>query len=375
MQEFSYGRKMNNRECNNLSDFTLVSSLLRNFSRHFNCPFLDFYIKFDDIEMSAIKDDVLFLPNCSTPYMLATSAVTVYIQNLLKLKLIDEQSFRLGLNFNLGLLHEIYEQDATDGDKGVVNILKVDQFPHSFIPLCDLILPELNMPYKNYRVVTSPDLKFDVCRPYFDSKGLSDEVCESDDFPIIFLNSQVKNPVFYTPFLIDCYLSCHLGSEDKALREVSGLLSDVDFVDILNAFYGNMWNESDLSKFFFMLGLVFELPYSISDVLSSQCSGQEKTAQFAPVDTSSKGTQSVDSSFWHTGLIEKMLGPVRGYDFTVKEVWQPIVNQLLAIIEEKRKKSGLSGSPMEFMLRIKDGDENCEKPTLLQDMLSEMRVW
>ena len=365
----------NNTMKHSLSNFTLVSSLLRNFSRHFNCPFLDFYIKFDNIEMAIIKEDYLCLPRSSTPYMLATSVVTVYLQNLLKLKLIDEQAFRLGLNFNIGLLHEIYEQDVPQEQSGAVNVLKLDQFPHSFIPLCDLILPELNIPYKNYRVVVSPDLKFDVCRPYFDSNGLPDDICKSDDFPIIFLNSHVKNPVFYTPFLIDCYLSCYFNDEAKAVKRMTGLLSDVDSVDILNAFYGNVWNDSDLSKFFFMLGIIFELPFSISDILSPQNSAQEKTAQFAPVDTSSKGTQSVDSSFWHTGLIEKMLGPVRGYDFTIKEVWQPIVNHLLAVIEEKRKKSGLSGSPMEFMLRIKDGEENCEKATLLQDMLSEMRVW
>ena len=123
------------------------------------------------------------------------------------------------------------------------------------------------------------------------------------------------------------------------------------------------------------MGIVFDLPHSISDVLKPKFPGHDKLAQWAPVDTSSKGTQSVDSSFWHTGLIEKMLGPVRGYDFTIKEVWQPIVNQLMDLIEKKRKKAGLSGAPVEFMLRVRDGEENCEKPKLLQDMLSDMRVW
>jgi len=359
----------------NLSNFTLISSLLRNFSRHFNCPFLDFSIKFKNIEIAQIDNGCLFLPVSSDPYGLSTSAVTVYLQNLLKLQMIDEQAFRLGLNFNLGLLHEIYERDTHDGSGDVLNIMKMDQFPHAFIPLCDLILPEINIPYDNYRVVVSPDLKFDVCRPYFESEGLSKEVCKSDDFPIIFLNSYVKDPVFYTTFLIDCYLSCYFKDEDKSLRKMKGLLSDLDFIDILNSFYGNIWEEQDLSKFFFMMGIVFELPYSISDVFNSYHSGQEKTAQWGPVDTSSRGSQSVDSSFWQYGLIEKMLGPVRGYDFTIKEVWQPIVNKLLAMIEEKRKKSGLERAPVEFMLRVKDGDVNCEKPRLLQDMLSEMRVW
>ena len=358
----------------NLSNYTLISSLLRNFSRHFNCPFLDFKVKIEDADMAYIDDDVMVLSKSSTPYIMSSSAVTVYLQNLLKLNFINNESFSSGLAFNLGILHEIYDMSNLSNAE-VTNVMKVDQFPHAMIALSDLILPELNIPYVNYRVVVSPDLKSDICRPYFESSNLSDEVRDSDDFPIIFLNSHVKNPVFYTPFLIDCYLSCYFNDEAKAVKRMTGLLSDVDSVDILNAFYGNVWNDSDLSKFFFMLGIIFELPFSISDILSPQNSAQEKTAQFAPVDTSSKGTQSVDSSFWHTGLIEKMLGPVRGYDFTIKEVWQPIVNHLLAVIEEKRKKSGLSGSPMEFMLRIKDGEENCEKATLLQDMLSEMRVW
>lgn len=359
----------------NLSNFTLISCLLRNFSRHFECPFLDFVVKFDNVEIAIIDDGCLYLPKSSHPYSLSTSAITVYLQNLLKLKMIDEQAFRLGLNFNLGLLHEIYNQDTNDGSEDVLNVMKMDQFPHACIPLCDLILPELNLPYSNYRVVVSPSLKFDICRPYFESNGLSEEVCKSDDFPIIFLNSYVKNAVFYTPFLLDCYLSCHFNSEGKSLSEMRSLLSDLDLVDILNSFYGNIWSKEDLSKFFFMMGIVFELPYSISEILKSPSGGQEKIAQFGQADVSRKGRQSVDSSFWHSGLIEKMLGPVRGYDFTIKEVWQPIVNQLLTMIEEKRKKSGLSGSPVEFMLRVKDEEMNCEKPKLLQDMLSEMRVW
>jgi len=264
---------------------------------------------------------------------------------------------------------------STPSEDDITNIMKVDQFPHALIPLSDLILPELNIPYINYRVVVSPELKSDICRPYFDSKSLSKEVCDSDDFPIIFINSAVKDPVFYTPFIIDCYLSCYFKDEGRSLREMKGLLSSIDFLDILNSFYGNMWDSEDLSKFFFMMGILFDLPHSILDVLNSQPTGHSKSAQHAPVDTSSKGTQSVDPSFWHTGLIEKMLGPVRGYDFTIKEVWQPIVNQLMTLIEKKRKESGLSGSPVEFMLRVKDGEENCESPKLLQDMLSDMRVW
>ncbi|MAG24866.1 hypothetical protein CMI47_04730 [Candidatus Pacearchaeota archaeon] len=358
----------------NLSNYTLISSLLRNFSRHFNCPFLDFKVKIEDADMAYIDDDVMVLSKSSTPYIMSSSAVTVYLQNLLKLNFINNESFSSGLAFNLGILHEIYDMSNLSNAE-VTNVMKVDQFPHAMIALSDLILPELNIPYVNYRVVVSPDLKSDICRPYFESSNLSDEVRDSDDFPIIFLNSSVKDPVFFTPFIIDCYLSCYFGDEGRAVREMKGLLSSIDFLDILNSFYGNMWDEDDLSKFFFMMGILFDLPHSISDVLKSKAVGHDKSAQFAPMDTSSKGTQSVDSSFWHTGLIEKMLGPVRGYDFTIKEVWQPIVNQLLDLIEKKRKESGLSGAPVEFMLRVKDGEENCEKPKLLQDMLSDMRVW
>lgn len=81
---------------------------------------------------------------------------------------------------------------------------------------------------------------------------------------------------------------------------------------------------------------------------------------------------NLDGNFWIYGLIEKMLSPARGSDFTIKQKWAPIANQFWQEMESARKQSGLSGASLEFMLRVKDPEVK-EKPEIIQKLIEETR--
>lgn len=81
---------------------------------------------------------------------------------------------------------------------------------------------------------------------------------------------------------------------------------------------------------------------------------------------------NMDGNFWIYGLIEKMLAPARGPDFSVTKKWAPITNMIWENIESARKQSGLSGASLEFMLRVKDHGSS-DDSIVIQKMIEELR--
>lgn len=89
--------------------------------------------------------------------------------------------------------------------------------------------------------------------------------------------------------------------------------------------------------------------------------GLQKTARY-----------EFDGNFWIYGLIEKMLAPARGPDYSIKQKWAPIANSFWQDIDLARKKAGISGASLEFMLRVKDPEAQ-GKPEVVQRMIEDLR--
>jgi hypothetical protein len=79
-----------------------------------------------------------------------------------------------------------------------------------------------------------------------------------------------------------------------------------------------------------------------------------------------------DPPFWIFGLIEKMLESERGPDFTVKMVWDPYVTQTYKMIEDARREKKISGTTLEFMLRVLNSNEYIKKD-LIEKVLEDNR--
>lgn len=79
-----------------------------------------------------------------------------------------------------------------------------------------------------------------------------------------------------------------------------------------------------------------------------------------------------DPPFWIFGLIEKMLESHRGPDFSVKMVWDPYVAQTYKMIEDARREKKISGTTLEFMLRVLNSNEDGKK-NLIEKVLEDNR--
>ena len=88
------------------------------------------------------------------------------------------------------------------------------------------------------------------------------------------------------------------------------------------------------------------------------------------------------SQWWYLGLIEGMLQPVRGADWSTYETLEPYVKEFWdkveSIKQQKAKDGNPGGVPFDQLLRLKSTQTVGYKvdPTRsIQDLLSSDRVW
>ena len=100
------------------------------------------------------------------------------------------------------------------------------------------------------------------------------------------------------------------------------------------------------------------------------------------VKTAQNSVPNMPNQFWQLGLLEKMMEPVRGADWSVYQGLQPYVDEFWNKVEEvrqKRVKMGHDdGVPFDVLLRIKSKqtvDYKADQTKTIQSLLSSDRVW
>ena len=88
------------------------------------------------------------------------------------------------------------------------------------------------------------------------------------------------------------------------------------------------------------------------------------------------------NQFWQLGVLEKMIEPTRGADWTVYKNLEPYVKEFWDKVEEVRQKRVTNGHdngvPFNVLLRIKQKqttDYKTDATQTIQSLLSSNRVW
>lgn len=159
--------------------------------------------------------------------------------------------------------------------------------------------------------------------------------------------------VFYC---LDNYSELKCGKDTEI---ISKFMSNSDVMrmvyPVLESYFNNDYHKID--SFLGFLKISSDMPSGRQWI--EEKAGMTKTAKYA-----------LDGNFWIYGLIEKMLAPARGPDFSIKQKWAPIANQFWLDMDKARKEAGLSGASLEFMLRVKDPEVK-EKPNVIQKMIED----
>ena len=110
----------------------------------------------------------------------------------------------------------------------------------------------------------------------------------------------------------------------------------------------------------------------------------KKLACYDPrfIKTSQNSAPGLPNQFWYLGILEKMMEPARGSDWSVYQGLEPYIKDFWNKVEnvrQQRVKSGHdNGIPFDLLLRIKSkqttGYETDYDKTI-QGLLSSSRVW
>ena len=82
--------------------------------------------------------------------------------------------------------------------------------------------------------------------------------------------------------------------------------------------------------------------------------------------------------WWYQGLIEKMLEPARGPDWSTRQALEGAITEFWDQVETiKSRKSQGDGVPFNDLLRLKQLQTTypVKHQTTIQDMLSSQRIW
>jgi|LauGreDrversion4_2_1035121.scaffolds.fasta_scaffold01463_3 hypothetical protein len=180
----------------------------------------------------------------------------------------------------------------------------------------------------------------------------------------------------------DSQISLSLNGVKEEFRDIS-LFKCIDVLHSINSVNGknilfNFVSNTEMMRMAYPVILAFYNNDSVkvdaflgglqmcSDSIYGRKWVQEKT------DLQKTAKYEFDGNFWIYGLIEKMLAPARGSDFSIKQKWAPIANAFWQDIDMARKKAGISGASLEFMLRVKD-PESRGRPEVVQRMIEDLR--
>ena len=214
--------------------------------------------------------------------------------------------------------------------------------PIAFVIIRDGVCPILGLPFDDLQIMTAE---------------MSGDVSCHDG--CLLISNEINDPIVEAALIVDQYI------RRVDPRLVAIIVKDAAFRKYLVSFLGDVYGGTSASLFLFLLCSMNGLDTESfgSDVFPLSSGAQIKVSQQA-------------SSFWLFGLIEKMLAPSRHVDARIKEQWAPVVDSLYASIDKERRRAGLTGAPLEFMLRVQSGAFPHDASTgIVQSMLEDSRSW
>jgi hypothetical protein len=325
---------------NKKSELALASAVMRVFARYFGSDLPNLHVSYHDNSLPSVEGKNVYVPVSFGSRQSFLAACTEVLHNSLNKFgfTADPQEVQAYQAFCIGISSIIYGEPKPPMESPA----SFGFMPTSFVLIRDGVCPVLGIPFD--------DLAVKSCvMP-------GDLYCDKD---CLCISCEIHDPVVEAAIMVKYFVERH----DPRL--VAVLVKDDAFRRYLNNFLNESYGIASSSLLLFLLcsmnGLNIE-SYG-ADVFESSRSPVVKTAQTSP-------------SFWLFGLIEKMLAPSRSANPHIKEKWAPVVDALYSAVDKERRRKGLTGAPLEFMLRVQAGpNSQGVSSTLIQSMLEDSRSW
>lgn len=234
--------------------------------------------------------------------------------------------------------------------------MRLYQSPFVWIMMKNVICPIQGVATNNLQCVSFSSPQLDVAA----------FVEQPEDRSFLFINGDIQ----YEPLRCAAML---LGAMAGHGMSPSKVVSDLRGSEVWGKVIGYAklaLKEEGASDFEqYMLSLT-GIDYASTEALVRNASGSDtnvKTAQYF--------SDGLGATWQFVGLLEKMLDPARGNDWSTHERLQPWLEALWNKVEKARQKKGREGLSLEALLRVRSPETPKEKIKIIEKMLSSDRVW
>lgn len=340
-----------------LLDYKLVSSIIKSICKKVNVNFVDLEIIFDKNNKIAFEDNKIIIGNPDNLPLAMYRMIEMYVKNFEKIcgKKITENDIH---NFNIlnALFNYLrYISFSLNGEK--IKLEKpvpqrLYQQELSWVIVKDIICPAYNKEINNCLVILYGTPWIDISF-YFEDEQKN---------KYIISNTDIGNEVVRQSSLLCDVIKLHGFFPND-------LISKINKTEIFDKIYGVAklaFEEKDSLDFMNLLKVF------------SGCDNEEnidKVLDNHEVKTAQSVGANMGSSWWFLGLIEKLLEPARGSDWSTYKELEPFYRELQQKIDEKRKKTGREGLTYEALLRINSGEVDPKDIKLIENNLASDRIW
>jgi len=354
-----------------ISNFKLAEFTLKSLCKRRKICFIDIPINFEKIEDETIINGLNIGRTKNIAHTIF-KIVSKYIEkspNIFGRSLFSDEDKRQDflINFASNLRSILYE----DGNfsKYVEDLTLQNLYQRELIWLLmkDLICPIYKIPLKFIKIVTGTNPYIDIARYY--EKG---EIKKEDvlSYPFIFVN-EIENKSILNAFLfVETLKSFDLNPRNTLIEIFESNLYE-KFKGILKLYFNS---ENKINEFISILIIILGIDLlNFVNKESKLVIDMKKYAQSRP---------ETASQWWYLGVLERMLEPVRGADWSSHEVLKDYYEDFWKKVEEVKKKRQKEkkepGIPFDELLRLKSTQTTEYKvdPTIsLELLLSSDRIW
>jgi len=353
-----------------VSDFKLAESVLRVICKEKGVPFSDLNLDFEE-------DDVG--PNCINVGGTKNVIHTIYriVDEYLKIMEMDGRSLFEDLekkeNFLLNFASELrslfYKDINLSSYLEDLTLQHLYQRPFIWILMKDLICPIFDVSLKDIKIVCGKNPYIDIAKFYKDGDIKS---IEGQSYPFVFVN-YVDCQIVQNAFLFVEVLKAYDLDPITVVKEILQ-------TDLLEKFKGLIKmafdGEQEEKKFIYVLTNILNI--NLFDFIPQERSGSSfdlrKYAQMV--------SPEVSSQWWYLGVLESMLEPRRGTDWSTHQTLEKYHKSFWDKVETIKQKRGAMGKekevPFDLLLRIKSKqttDYPNDPTKTLQSLLSSSRIW
>jgi len=251
---------------------------------------------------------------------------------------------------------DIEKPNRVNLSEPIVQRLYQDSFV--WILMKDIVEPLEDVVVDNAKIVIFDSPFIDVAFNLINHEELGD---------VIFMNADIAYEPIRQAFLFKVALEYHNLCPNTILSKIVG--TNLETM-LLGAAKLEFKNDDEVNDFYNTLKAICNVAVA-QDYIPSVYKQAQAEANPSEV---SLGPNSVNT-WWFLGLIEKMLEPARGSDWSTYQQLAPLHKELWDRIEKVREKEGRDGVSYEHLLRIHSDELKPKDIKLVEESLSVNRVW